>query len=334
MSLSPSPMSSPIKKVAVFGASGNLGAPITAALLEAGFGVTAITRASSSTPSSLAPSVRVLRTTDDSYSDDDGGQLRALLTGHDAAVCALGPGAVAAQPGIAAAAEAAGVRRLVVDDFGWGPAFRGLPDLAGVAAERRAGFDAAAGLAARNPGFTWTGVSVGLPIDWALAKFPAAMGFDVPAKTATLYDGGARQFTGTTLEGIGRAVAGVLRRPDATANRHVRVRSAQTCQRELLAAFRAATATVTADDREWEVREASAAAVLERGRAKRRDGVPGWTLDLAVAQLYMEESEEEEEEGARRRCFVASREESDNELLGVREESVNEIVAKALLASS
>ncbi|KAL8338853.1 hypothetical protein RB598_007251 [Gaeumannomyces tritici] len=330
MSLSPSPMSSPIKKVAVFGASGNLGAPITAALLEAGFDVTAITRASSSTPSSLAPSVRVLRTTDDSYSDDDGGRLRALLTGHDAAVCALGPGAVAAQPGIAAAAEAAGVRRLVVDDFGWGPAFRGLPDLAGVAAERRAGFDAAAGLAARNPGFTWTGVSVGLPIDWALAKFPAAMGFDVPAKTATLYDGGARQFTGTTLEGIGRAVAGVLRRPDATANRHVRVRSAQTCQRELLAAFRAATAAAG----EWEVREASAAGVLERGRAKRRDGVSGWTLDLAVAQLYMEESEEEEEEGARRRCFVASREESDNELLGVREESVDEIVAKALLASS
>ncbi|EJT74632.1 hypothetical protein GGTG_08472 [Gaeumannomyces tritici R3-111a-1] len=244
MSLTRSPPPPQKKK-----ASGNLGAPITAALLEAGFDVTAITRASSSTPSSLAPSVRVLRTTDDSYSDDDGGQLRALLTGHDAA---------------------------------------------------------------------------------ALAKFPTAMGFDVPAKTATLYDGGARQFTGTTLEGIGRAVAGVLRRPDATANRHVRVRSAQTCQRELLAAFRAATAAAG----EWEVREASAAGVRERGRAKRRDGVSGWTLDLAVAQLYMEESEEEEEEGARRRCFVASREESDNELLGVREESVDEIVAKALLASS
>ncbi|KAL8372063.1 hypothetical protein RB595_001722 [Gaeumannomyces hyphopodioides] len=327
-------MSSPIKKVAVFGASGNLGAPITAALLEAGFEVTAITRPSSSTPSLLPPSVRVLRTAADSYddNDDEAGQLRALLAGHDAAVSALGPGAVAAQPGIAAAAEAAGVRRLVVSDFGWGPGFRGLPDLAGVAAARNAGFDAAAGLAARNPGFTWTGVSIGLPIDWALAKFPAAVGFDASTRTATLYDGGARQFTGTTLEGIGRAVAGVLLRPDRTANRHVRVRSVQTCQRELLAAFRAATAAAGGrEEKEWEVRGDSAAAVLERGRAKRRDGRPGWTLDMAVAQLYGEEGDGD---GNGARCVVASREESDNELLGVRDESVDEIVAKVLLASS
>lgn len=149
------------------------------------------------------------------------------------------------------------------------------------------------------------------------------MGFDPSTRTATIYDAGTQEFTGTTLEGIGRAVAGVLQRPEETANRHVRVRSVQTCQRQLLDGFRSATTTTAEEGKEWEVRGDSVAAVLERGRAKLRDGRrPGWTLDIAVAQLY--------EEGEPPRCVVVSREESDNELLGVREETVDEIVAKVL----
>lgn len=109
--------------------------------------------------------MRVLRTAPGAgYAD--GPQLRSLLAGHDAAVSVLGPGAVGFQRDVAAAAEAAGVRRLVVDDFGWGPSFRGLPEMAEAGAARTAAFDFAAGLAGRNGAFTWTGVTIGNPIDW------------------------------------------------------------------------------------------------------------------------------------------------------------------------
>lgn len=119
--------------------------------------------------------MRVLRTAPGAgYKNDADGQLRSLLVGHDAAVSVLGPGAVGVQRDIAAAAEAAGVRRLVVDDFGWGPSFRGLPELAEAGAARTAAFDFAAGLAGRNGAFTWTGVTIGNPIDWvSIYLFPS-----------------------------------------------------------------------------------------------------------------------------------------------------------------
>jgi hypothetical protein len=64
------------------------------------------------------------------------------------------------------AAEAAGVKRFIIDDFGWGPNFRGLPEFKDIHAHRRAGWDHAKARAEANSGFTFTGVTTGNPIDW------------------------------------------------------------------------------------------------------------------------------------------------------------------------
>lgn len=144
------------------------------------------------------------------------------------------------------------------------------------------------------------------------------MGFHIADRRATIFDAGTEQFTGTTLEGIGQSVVGVLQRPAETANRFVKVRSIQTSQNELLAAFEKATGE---NKKKWEIERSTAQQALEEGRRKHAAGNGGWRLDLLVYQLYAP---------GEARCVVASREGSDGELLGVREESADEVVGKAL----
>ncbi|KAI0107130.1 NmrA-like family protein [Nemania sp. FL0031] len=307
-----------ITKVAVLGAAGNFGTPITAALVAAGFAVTVVTRPGSAAtfPEGL-PVVRV------EYADV--GALEGALRGQEAVVCAVGPGAIGAARGMVDAAARAGVRRFIVNDFGWGLNSKSVPELEPISEKRKIAWDRAIEYAQRDKGkengFTWTGITIGNPIDWALSKFPR-MGFNIAERRATIYDAGTEQFTGTTLEGIGQSVVGVLQHTEETANRFVKVRSIQTSQNALLAAFQRATATGEEEEGKWEVSHSTAQQTLEDGRRKHAQGANGWALDFVVFQLYAP---------GEARCIVASsREESDSALLGVREEGVDEVVEKAL----
>ncbi|KAI1274084.1 NmrA-like family protein [Xylaria sp. FL0933] len=307
-----------ISKVAIFGAAGNFGAPITAALTKAGFAVTIITRPNSTStfPAGLAVS-RV------DYFDVDA--LAAALAGQDAVVCVVGPGAMGAAEGMVDAAARAGVKRYIINDFGWGVNERSLPEFKPISEPRKVAWHRAMEYAKRDEGkkdgFTWTGITIGNPIDWAVAKFPR-MGFNIAERRAIIYDDGTEEFTGTTLEGIGQSVVGVLQHPAETANRFVKARSIQTSQNELLAAFQRAA---EGQQRQWEIERSTAQQALEEGRAKHAQGTAGWILDLLVFQLYAP---------GEARCIVASKEDSDSPLLGIREESADEIVEKALARAS
>ncbi|KAF7178044.1 hypothetical protein CNMCM7691_006702 [Aspergillus felis] len=288
-------------------ASGNFGTPITAALRRAGFTVTIITRTESK--ATFPSDIPVIRTT---YTLEN---LTSALAGQDAAVCVVGPGGIGAQVTMIDAAEAAGVKRFILDDFGWGDNPKSLPEFNDIHAHRRAGWDHAKAKADSNPNFTYTGISTGNPIDWALKRFPP-MGFDVARCSAIIYDSGTERFTGTTLDGIGQSVVGVLQHSDETANRFVKAQSIITCQNELLEAFQSATG------KQWEVQQASTHALMENGKRKFQEGVSGWILDLAVTQLF--------DEGQSRCLLAQSREESDADLLGIAQESPAQVAAKAL----
>jgi len=142
------------------------------------------------------------------------------------------------------------------------------------------------------------------------------MGFDVAKRSATIYDDGTESFTGTTLQGIGQAVVGVMQHPEETANRFVNVLSIKTCQNETLEAFQRATG------QQWDVERATTGELKARGEEKFKAGTSGWVLDLVVAQMF---------DPGEARCVVATtREVSDAPLLDVAEESPSEIVRKAL----
>jgi hypothetical protein len=139
-------------------ASGNFGTPITAALISDGFDVTAITRNEST--ATFPPEVSVIRV------DYTLAELTTALVNQDAAICVVGPAGIIHQATMAEAAEAAGVKRFIIDDFGWGPDFRGLPEFDEIKDNRTAGWNRAAKLSKENTNFTWSGISVGNPIDW------------------------------------------------------------------------------------------------------------------------------------------------------------------------
>lgn len=142
------------------------------------------------------------------------------------------------------------------------------------------------------------------------------MGFNVERRQAIIYDDGTERFTGTTLEGIGQAVVGVLQHPDETRNRFVKVLSILTCQNELLEAFQSETGS------KWEIERRSTKALMKSGQSKFQADGRGWVLELVVAQLF---------DQGEARCLVApSREDSDSDLLGVVEESPLDVVAKVM----
>ncbi|KAH0276867.1 NAD(P)-binding protein, partial [Aureobasidium melanogenum] len=276
-----------IKNVAILGASGNFGTPITSALVAAGFNITIITRSSSTTIH--PPNIPIVRI---DYSLDT---LTQAFTNQDAVVCVVGPGGISLQKTFIDAAVIAGVKRFIIDDFGWGSTTKGFEE--------------------EVDGFTWTGLSTGNPIDWAMKKFPM-MGFDVKNHKAIIYDNGTERFTGTTLEGIGQAVVGTLQNPQATANRFLKVQSINTCQNELLEAFLKITGE------EWEVTRSTSKELIESGKADFESGAGMWRLKLAVATLY--------DVGQGRGRVAPSRQDSDAELLRVKDETAAEIVARLL----
>lgn len=92
--------------------------------------------------------------------------LTNALTGHDAAVCVVGPAGIPLQSLMIDAAEAAGVKRFIVDDFGWGRDSKSFPEFGEIQKGRVKGWDHARERAERNKAFSWSGISTGNPIDW------------------------------------------------------------------------------------------------------------------------------------------------------------------------
>ncbi|KAL1865137.1 hypothetical protein VTK73DRAFT_5462 [Phialemonium thermophilum] len=227
-------MSLPIKNVAVIGASGNLGGPVVDELLAAGFAVTALSRASST--ATFPPNVAVKKVDFSSTSD-----LTSALQGQDAVVSLIATAAVGAQRPIVDAAVAAGVRRYIPSEFGINTREAAQHPVGKILAGKIGTVDYLIEKAKENPGFTWTGISTGLFFDWGL-RF-GSLGIDVPNKTATIVDSGNEKWQASNLHHIGKAIAAVLRNPDAVANEYIGTASFDVSQNEVLQAVEEVTGT-------------------------------------------------------------------------------------------
>ncbi|KAL8300111.1 hypothetical protein RB597_009957 [Gaeumannomyces tritici] len=226
-------MSSPaITKVAVAGGSGGLGAFIVKELVAAGFEVTVLRRAgSTSTPP------EGVATKDVDYASLD--SLTAALQGQHAVVSTVATVAAAGQKLLADAALAAGVRRFIPSEFGVNTRLAQGHPIGKMLAGKIAVVDHLAALAAENPAFSWTGICTGLFWDSALDS--GYSGLNATTKTARIIDSGNEPFQASTRPFIGRAVAAVLRRADETANKYLLVAGFQPSQNEILSALETLT---------------------------------------------------------------------------------------------
>ncbi|KAI8625796.1 NAD(P)-binding protein [Xylariaceae sp. FL1651] len=228
-----------ITKVALAGATGNLGPTILDQLLKAGFQVTALTRQSSN--HKFPESVTVKAVDYDSVES-----LTDALQGQDAVISTLGAMALSKQLHLVEAAVKANVKRFIPSEFGsdtTNPKTAKLP----VFADKIVVQEALKKEASKGS-ITYTIIRTGPFFDWGM-EFGLVL--NVKEKIATLYDGGERPFSTTTLETIGKAVAGVLKNPEATKNRAVSVHDTAPTMKQLKAVAEKVTGTA------WQGKEVS-----------------------------------------------------------------------------
>jgi len=213
-------------KVALAGATGNLGPTILNALLDAGFSVVALTRKGGN--ASKIPSNPNITIKEVDYSSVE--SLTPALQGVEAVISTVGSEALGAQNPLIDAAVAAGVKRFLPSEFGsnlGNPNTAALPVFGAKATTAKYLEE----VAAKNPSFSYTLVYNGPFLDWGIA-----VGFIIKPKehSATLFNGGDRTFSATTLPTIGKAVAAILKNQAATANRAVYIQDVATTQNKLI----------------------------------------------------------------------------------------------------
>lgn len=284
-------------------ATGNLGPAILEQLLAAGFQVTVLTRADSANTHNFPATVSVAKVDYDSLDS-----LVSALRGQDAVVSTLASAALSKQLKLVDAAAQAGVRRFIPSDFGSNtvhPKAAALP----VYGDKVAVQKALQEKAAQPGGMTYTVVLNGPFLDWGMQ-----VGFvlGVKRRHATLYDGGDRVFSTTSLPTIGRAVVGVLRKPEETKNRAVYVQDTATTLRQLYALGKKAT-----PGESWTEEVVKIDDELAEGWAELKKDKPDpgkFVMKFIHAAIWGE-------------GYGAHFEKTDNELLGIKELTEGELQA-------
>lgn len=192
-------------------------------LLTAGFDVTVLTRqGNDKTFDSRAHVAQV------DYESID--SLKAALSGQDAVVSTLNVGAVPKSTHLRLidAAVATGVKRFIPSEYGCdtsNPLVSKLP----VFGDKISVQEHLKNVAQRS-GLSYSLLITGPFLDWGLEK-----GFVLNlAGPATLYDGGDRRFSSTTLSGVGKGVVGIINNLEATKNSTIYIDEARVTQNELL----------------------------------------------------------------------------------------------------
>ncbi|UKZ69582.1 uncharacterized protein TrAtP1_010588 [Trichoderma atroviride] len=251
-------------RIAVAGATGELGIPIVIALLAAGYHVTALTREGSNNASKL-PTSSNLSVIEVDYSSAQ--SLAIVLKDHAVVVSTLTSTSVDDQAPLIDGAIIAGVARFIPSEFG--------SDVTNSKRNQLPVFESKVNthryletVVAENPNFSYTVICNGAFLDWGLHGFL----INVPRHTATVYNGGDIPFAATNLDTIGKAIVGVIEHLTETANRPVYIQDAVVTQNLLISYAK------EKDGVEWDIMHESTEAMLINSSAKIAKGITGWSV--------------------------------------------------------
>ncbi|KAL6247335.1 hypothetical protein RBB50_005681 [Rhinocladiella similis] len=218
----------PTTRVALAGATGNLGIPVLEALLKGGFSVIVLSRHGGN-----ASKLQRYQDQDVTICEVDFTRTESILPALkevEVAVSCLATLAIGAQNPLIDACCAAGVRRFIPAEFGM-DSRNALCQQLPVCEPKVATQRYLEHKVSEHPGFTWTGIANGLFLDWGMQ-----VGFiaNLAQHTATLYNGGDISFSTTTLSDVATAISGVIQNQELTANRLLYVHSTATTQNKLI----------------------------------------------------------------------------------------------------
>lgn len=95
------------------------------------------------------------------------------------------------------------------------------------------------------------------------------MGWDIPARRATVYESGNQPYEATNVRQIGRAVASILKNPEETKNKYIYVNSFTLTQNQVLGALENAIGT------KLQVTRTTTKEILQAGYRNIESGNPG-----------------------------------------------------------
>lgn len=298
-----------IKNVVLVGADGNLGPGVLNGLVAAKtFTITVLKRQSSKSPSNYPPGVQVKHLSD-SFPIEE---LVPVLKNQDAVISTVYGGQVELQKRLADAAVRAGVKRFIPSDFGScdSQSERAM-QLAPIYVAKSQVRDHLEQLARQHPNFSWTSLVCGHFFDWDLGFFH----IDLGAKKFEMLDDGEVFWSTSTFAQIGRATAAILQKLEDTRNRFVYIQSFRITQKMLLKAYEKATGD------KWEVKQFDSGEYVEE-RKKKADGGDKTAVEDLVWVLGTLEADWEARDGYA------------NELLGLQQEDLDEVVQRVVAEKS
>jgi hypothetical protein len=233
--------------------------------------------------------------------------LTSAVKGQDVVICTLahiGPGI---QKRLVEASVAAGVKRFLPGEFGsvMNDATSQLPIFSNK-------FEVEQQLEAyaRDGKITYTYLFNGPFLDWGLKmNFVLNMAQYKPE----IYDGGDPLFSTTTMETVGKAVAGILAHYEETKNRAVSIQDTLTSQNRLLAIAKKLTPGKT-----WQMVHVNTAEMKANADANVGKGI--FDMNTMFAYLYVANFSKD-------KAYGAHFQKLDNELLGIKEKTEEEIEA-------
>lgn len=192
-------MSPAIKNIIVIGGSGSIGRPIIDALLAASFNVSVVTRESST--ATFPPRVTVHR------SDYSERSLLPAFKNKDAVVSTIATYSVQEQISLIDIAIKAGIKRFIPSEYGIDTSLPHISEFVPPAVHKH---DVVKYLKTKeSSGLSWTAICVGGFFDWVF-QYPGLMGWNLPERKVTIFDGGDIEYEVTNVDQIGRAVANSL----------------------------------------------------------------------------------------------------------------------------
>jgi uncharacterized protein YbjT (DUF2867 family) len=261
-----------IKKVVVVGASGSVGRSTITALLEEGFQVTGVTRESSK--ATLPEGVTHVKS---EYSE---ATLREAFQGQDAVISTIGsitPGeALTLQKPLIDAAIAAGVKVFFPSEYGIDTSDPSAQEYIPFLADKIQTLNY---LKAQQNKISWTAIVSGSMFDWGL-DIPGFGGLNIPAGTATIFNGGDISYEATNLSQVGRAIAKCLKKPDLTKNQYVYVNSFTVTQNRVLAVIEKVAG------KKFTVSESTVEELWADGAETLKAGQPMGVLAMIAGAIY------------------------------------------------
>ncbi len=261
-----------INKIALVGATGNIGPAILKALLDDGYEVTILSREGSTSTDSLAshPRQKIAK-----VNFEDVNSITSALEGIEGVVSNVASHVLLSQKKIIDAAVTAGVKRFLPSDFGSDlsvEANKSVPlnmpkiEIHHYLAEK----------SKTHPEFSYTFVCNGPFFDWCL-NF--GLFGNLKTHDMTLWDGGETKVSTTTLASVGKAVAGVFKNLEATKNKEIRVADTTITQKQIIELVK------EIDGKEWTTKTGSTAEVYQISLDEMKKPEPNMGLAI-FNQLY------------------------------------------------